>query len=95
MGWVLGRRSALRHLRDLGMGKTILEETMQSEAQFLVEDLRRATGKAQPLPLSVGLAVHNIVCKVLAGELYTVVSWAGVGFTRVNFKFSFSIGINY
>ncbi|KAK3859691.1 hypothetical protein Pcinc_014773 [Petrolisthes cinctipes] len=68
--WKKSRRFALRQLRDLGMGKTRLEEAIQYEATCLVHNFRQHTGKAQHLPMSVGVAVLNIIWKMVADTRY-------------------------
>lgn len=69
--WSDSRRFTIRHLRDLGMGKTKLEDAIQYEAMCLVQDFRKHTDKAQPLPLSVGVAFLNVVWKMVAGKAFS------------------------
>ncbi|XP_042870726.1 uncharacterized protein LOC122252352 [Penaeus japonicus] len=72
LSWQNNRRFTLRHLRDLGMGKTRLEEAIQHEAVCLVEDFARHTGRPGPLPSSIGVAVLNVIWQMVAGRRYDV-----------------------
>lgn len=65
--WIDNRRFALRQLKDLGMGKTQLEQAIQYEAVCLVEDFKRHTGRPGPPPASITVAVLNVIWKLAAG----------------------------
>ncbi|KAK3871145.1 hypothetical protein Pcinc_023707 [Petrolisthes cinctipes] len=80
--WKKMRRSSLRHLRDLGMGKTRLEETMHYEAKCLIKDMRKTTDKVQPLPMSVVLAVYNVVSKMVTDKRYEMDDPKGLEFVN-------------
>lgn len=66
--WQNNRRFTLRHLRDLGMGKTRLEEAIQHEAVCLVEDFARHAGRPGPLPWSINVAVLNVIWQMVASR---------------------------
>ncbi|XP_069960609.1 cytochrome P450 2L1 isoform X2 [Cherax quadricarinatus] len=68
--WQNARRFLLRNLRDLGMGKSFLEATIQEEAQMLVNDFRRYDGKAGHLPRSINIAVLNVIWQLVASRRY-------------------------
>nr|XP_045613686.1 cytochrome P450 2L1-like [Procambarus clarkii] len=70
--WQNSRRLAMRHLKDLGMGKSIMEDFMQREAQSLVADFKKHTGVAQPLPWSINVAVLNVIWKLVSNRRYDV-----------------------
>ena len=66
--WQNARRFLLRNLRDLGMGKTYLEDAIQREAQFLVEDFKTLSGSPTLFPKSLNVAVLNVVWQMVASE---------------------------
>ncbi|MPC80852.1 Cytochrome P450 2L1 [Portunus trituberculatus] len=62
--WVdlrIHRRFVLRHLRNLGMGKSKVELDIQEEAVHLVEDFKKHTDKDETVPMSLGVAVFNVL----------------------------------
>ncbi|WP_316572674.1 cytochrome P450, partial [Klebsiella pneumoniae] len=68
--WVQGRRFALRHLKDFGMGKSSLEGVIQYEAQNLVETFERTAGKPIEISWCLNVAVLNVVWKLVANIRY-------------------------
>ncbi|XP_064083998.1 cytochrome P450 2L1-like [Macrobrachium nipponense] len=68
--WVNARRFLLRNLRDLGMGKSRLDEAIIHEAQFLIEDLKRYAGKPSKFPDSLNFAVLNVIWQMIASRRY-------------------------
>ncbi|XP_063860881.1 cytochrome P450 2L1-like isoform X2 [Scylla paramamosain] len=68
--WQNARRFLLRNLRDLGMGKTYLEDAIQREAQLLVEDFKKHSGSPTLFPKSLNVAVLNVVWQMVASTRY-------------------------
>ncbi|XP_066981647.1 cytochrome P450 2L1-like [Macrobrachium rosenbergii] len=68
--WVNARRFLLRNLRDLGMGKSRLDEAIIHEARCLVEDFQRYAGKPSKFPESINIAVLNVVWQMVASRRY-------------------------
>lgn len=62
------RRFVFRHLRNLGMGKTKVEQYIREEAALVVEDFKKHTNKSDHLPFSLGVAVFNVIWKLVASE---------------------------
>ncbi|KAB7496054.1 Cytochrome P450 2L1 [Armadillidium nasatum] len=48
--WQEIRRFTLRHLRDLGMGKSRILSTVHYEVSELVKEIKKETGKPGPFP---------------------------------------------
>lgn len=68
--WSDNRHFLLRHLRDLGMGKTHLKNSIQEEAKILVEHLEEtALDKPTEIDWSINVAVLNVIWQLLAGEI--------------------------
>ncbi|XP_064113184.1 cytochrome P450 2L1-like isoform X1 [Macrobrachium nipponense] len=68
--WVQGRRFALKHLKDFGMGKSSLEGAIQYEAQNLVGTFERTSGKPIEISWCLNVAVLNVIWKLVANIRY-------------------------
>ena len=68
--WVHDRRFALRHLKDLGMGKTQLEVAIHNEARAIVEHLKSFDGKPTKYPKGIRNAVLNVVWQLVVSKRY-------------------------
>lgn len=70
--WQNARRFLLRNLRDLGMGKTYLEEAIHREAAALVDDFKKNPGTNKNFPKSINVAVLNVVWQMVASESHFI-----------------------
>lgn len=72
--WQEQRRFSLRHLRDLGFGKTSIESQMMDEVHDLLEDLKasakRATNGVVDFKGTFGVSVVNVLWAIMGGERY-------------------------
>ncbi|KAA0200340.1 Cytochrome P450 CYP3214A10, partial [Hyalella azteca] len=68
--WQHDRRFVLRNLRNLGMGKSYLEEAINIEAKALVEDLKKYDGEAINYPDSFRTVALNIIWQMVASTRY-------------------------
>ncbi|RXG51339.1 cytochrome P450 2L1, partial [Armadillidium vulgare] len=64
--WHNIRKFTLRHLRDLGMGKSKIVSSVQREANELVKVMKKQSGKAAPVPHEISTAIINILWQMVA-----------------------------
>ena len=72
--WLHDRRFVLRNLRDLGMGKSYLEEAIQFEAQEIVKEIKSLGEKPMIPPKGLQTAVFNIIWQMVASKRYDLQS---------------------
>ncbi|XP_047736556.1 cytochrome P450 2L1-like [Hyalella azteca] len=71
--WSENRRFVLRQLRSLGMGKTVLEESIQKEASLLVGHLERTClDKPAVMDCAINTSVVNVIWQMFASTRYEV-----------------------
>ncbi|XP_068217492.1 cytochrome P450 2L1-like [Palaemon carinicauda] len=68
--WAQGRRFALRHLKDFGMGKSSFEGVIQYEAQNLVQIFEKTAGQPIEISWCLNVAVLNVIWKLVANLRY-------------------------
>ncbi|KAL7640317.1 UNVERIFIED_CONTAM: hypothetical protein RMT77_009732 [Armadillidium vulgare] len=66
--WQSVRRFTLRHLRDLGMGKSKIVSSVLYEAKELVKVMKKQAGVPAPLPEALTPAVLNVLWQMIAIE---------------------------
>ncbi|XP_042855772.1 cytochrome P450 2L1-like [Penaeus japonicus] len=70
--WQASRRFLLRELRDLGMGKSSMDDAIATEAKALVDDFRNVTGRPSTLPESMSLVTLNVIWQLVASRRYSL-----------------------
>nr|XP_048296553.1 cytochrome P450 2B1-like [Myodes glareolus] len=68
--WKILRRFSLATMKDLGMGKSSVEERIQHEAQCLVEELRKSQGAPLNPTFIFQCITANIICSIVFGERF-------------------------
>ncbi|XP_068945237.1 cytochrome P450 2J2-like [Petaurus breviceps papuanus] len=69
--WLQQRRFGLTTLRNLGMGKKVLEQRLQEEAQHLVETFRRENGRSFDPHVPMVRAAANVICALVFGHRFS------------------------
>ncbi|XP_059584754.1 cytochrome P450 2K4-like isoform X2 [Alligator mississippiensis] len=68
--WKVMRRFALSTLRDLGMGKRVIEDQIVEECGHLIKNIDSQKGKPIDLTMIMNAAVANVIVSILLGERF-------------------------
>ncbi|KAM4873322.1 cytochrome P450 2J2 [Thomomys bottae] len=68
--WKEQRRFTLTTLKNFGLGRKSLEQRIQEEAQYLVEDIENEKGQPFNPQFKINNAVSNIICSVVFGDRF-------------------------
>ena len=67
--WQDNRRFTLFHLRDLGLGKSRIEDTIMTEVSALIEHLNKKLDQPCELSWIINVAILNIIWGMIACKL--------------------------
>ncbi|NXF39136.1 CP2CL protein, partial [Nyctibius bracteatus] len=68
--WLQVRRFALTTLRNFGMGKRSVEERIQEETEYLLEEINKTKGTPFDPTFMLSCAVSNVICSIIFGKRY-------------------------
>ncbi|KAL7640132.1 UNVERIFIED_CONTAM: hypothetical protein RMT77_009546 [Armadillidium vulgare] len=68
--WHNNRRFTLRHLKDLGMGKSKIVSAVQYEATEFVKTMKKQAGTPAPVPEALNPAIFNVLWQMVASKRY-------------------------
>ncbi|KAM4897110.1 CP2CN protein, partial [Sylvia borin] len=68
--WVEVRRFSLTTLRNFGMGKRSIEERIQEESDYLLEEIHKTKGASFNPTFMLSCSVSNVICSIVFGKRY-------------------------
>ena len=68
--WQTNRRFGLSHLRDLGMGKSSLQDTIMTEVTALIQNFDQHLNQPFELTWSINIAILNVIWGLVASKSF-------------------------